>query len=96
MLEESFCIAFTVMLPLWLFQVRKVQRKESEQTEQKMRFLHEVSLEEGSQLPLGRRVREVSDIESASLCSAGQDCLIVGSIGGLVTTGGSICRLIGN
>lgn len=57
--------------------------------------LHEVSLEKFGQLPLGRRICEVTDIESATLCSAGQDCLVVGSIGALVTTsGGGFSRLV--
>ena len=55
-------------------------------------YLHEVTIKEGLQLPLGRRVREVSDIESATLCSAGQDSLIMGVLCGLI-----LCRLgLGN
>jgi hypothetical protein len=48
---------------------------------------HQVSLEEGFQLPFGGRVREVTDVKSATLCSAGQHCLIVSSIGGFVGRG---------
>lgn len=55
--------------------------------------LHEISLEEGLQLLLGRRICEVSDIQSAAFCSAGQDCLIVSSAGRLVGRGFS--RLVG-
>jgi hypothetical protein len=51
--------------------------------------LHEVSLEEGLQLPLGGRVREVSDVESSSLRGAGQDRIV---LGGLVGGG----RLVGD
>ena len=54
--------------------------------------LHKVTIKESLQLPLGRRVREVSDIESATLCSAGKDGLIVGVLCGLI-----LCRLgLGN
>lgn len=42
--------------------------------------LHEVSLEEGLQLPLGGRVCEVPDVESSSLSGAGQDCIILCSL----------------
>lgn len=55
--------------------------------------LHQVSLEERLQLPLGRRVREVSDVQSAALCSAGQNGLVVRSIGGLLSR---VCRFVGN
>ena len=54
-----------------------------------MKNLHQVSLEEGLQLPFGSRVREVTDVESATLCGAGQNCLIVSSIGRLVGRGDS-------
>jgi hypothetical protein len=52
--------------------------------------VHEVSLEEGLQLPLGCRVGEVSDVESSSLRSAGQDRIVLGGLvggGGLVGDG---------
>jgi hypothetical protein len=52
-------------------------------------FLHEVSLEEGGQLPLGRRVREVSDVKSTTLSSAGQN-------GVILVSSGRVGRLVGN
>lgn len=56
--------------------------------------LHKVSLEEAGQLPLGRRISEVSDIESATLCSAGQNCIALSSVGGLISS--SIRRFVGD
>jgi hypothetical protein len=56
---------------------------------EKVRCLHEVSLEESGQLPLGRRVREVSDVESATLSSAGQN-------GVILVSGGRVGSLVGN
>lgn len=64
---------------------------------------HEVVLEELLQLPLGGRVGEVPDVESPALGSAGDDCLILGSAGGLVAlrsggrlVEGGVCQLGGN
>jgi hypothetical protein len=44
--------------------------------------VHKVVLEEFLQLPLGGRVSEISNVESPSLSSAGQDRLVLGG-GGL-------------
>jgi hypothetical protein len=43
--------------------------------------LHKVVLEEVLQLPLGGRVREVSNVESPTLGGAGQDSLVLGCRG---------------
>lgn len=43
--------------------------------------LHKVVLEEILQLPLGGRVREVSNVKSPSLGGAGQDSLVLGGCG---------------
>jgi hypothetical protein len=45
--------------------------------------LHEVSLEEGLQLPLGCRIGEIPDIESSSLCCAGQDRIVLSGLVGV-------------
>lgn len=49
--------------------------------------LHQVVLEELLQLSLGGRVREVSNVQSPALGSTGNDCLVLGGVDGLVTTG---------
>jgi hypothetical protein len=55
--------------------------------------LHEVSLEEGLQLPLGRRVREVSDVESSSLRCAGQHRIVLsGLVGGWLVGEGCVAK----
>lgn len=43
--------------------------------------IHQVVLEEILQLPLGGRVREVPDVKSPTLSSAGKDSLILGCVG---------------
>lgn len=49
--------------------------------------LHKVVLEEVLQLSLGGRVGEVSNVESSTFSSAGDDGLILRCIDGLVGTG---------
>lgn len=50
-------------------------------------YAHKVVLEEVLQLPLGGRVREVSNIQSPSLGGAGQDSIVLGC-GGLLGASG--------
>ncbi len=52
--------------------------------------LHKVALEEFLQFPLRGRVREIPDVESTTLRSAGQNCLVLRGVDGLVTTSGSV------
>lgn len=55
--------------------------------------VHEVSLEEGLQLPLGGRVGEVSDVESSSLRGAGQDRIVLGGlVGGRLVGDGCVAK----
>ena len=55
--------------------------------------LHKVSLEEGLQLPLGRRVREISDVESSSLRRASQDRIVLGGlVGGRLVGEGCVAK----
>jgi len=86
-------------LPLWLLpdlervtiDIEPIEMPSKCAREWRGVFLHEVSLEESGQLPLGRRVREVSDVESATLSSAGQDGVILvsgGRVGSFVGNGG--------
>ena len=49
--------------------------------------LHKIVLEELLQLSLSGRVREVSNVQSATLSSAGDDSLVLGGVDGLVTAG---------
>lgn len=42
--------------------------------------LHQVALEELSQLPLGSRVGEVTNVESSSLCCAGKHGIVAGLV----------------
>ena len=51
------------------------------------RHLHKIVLEELLQLSLSGRVREVSNVQSATLSSAGDDSLVLGGVDGLVTAG---------
>ena len=57
--------------------------------------LHKESRKEILQLPIGGRVREVSDVQSTSLGSAGQNGIVVGRLGG-VFLDGCVCKLGSN
>jgi hypothetical protein len=52
--------------------------------------LHEVALEEFPQFPLRGRVREIPDVESTTLLSTEQDCLVLRGVARLVTTGSGV------
>lgn len=55
-----------------------------------MSNLHEVTLEEFPQFPLRGRVREIPDVESTTLLSTEQDCLVLRGVDRLVTTGSGV------
>ena len=61
--------------------------------------LHEVALEEFFQLPLGCRIREVADVQSAALGSTGMDgilVLVLTSDGGIAKSVGDVLDSVGN
>ena len=59
---------------------------------EKKKHLHEVALEEFFQLPLGCRIREVADVQSAALGSTGMDGIFVF----VLTSDGGIAKSVGN
>ena len=56
--------------------------------------LHKVTLEELPQFPLRGRVREIPDVESTTLRSAGQNGLVLGGVDGLVTTSSGVGTIV--
>ena len=73
---------------LWLHGNRTKEQKKTTANN----HLHEVALEEFFQLPLGCRIREVADVQSAALGSTGMDGILVL----VLTSDGGIAKSVGN